>query len=512
MFKNFLQILSLFPFISMLYSGDLKDTESNLLDDRIESYLSSMTLEDKVGQIFMIEISHISPEEVSEYKIGAILNGGGSFPYGKKNHSVKDWQLLADKYFISSKNGVDGKGIPVLWGTDAVHGHNNLRGAVLYPHNIGLGATRNIDLIRDISSAVAQDVYLSGLDLTFAPAVSVPVDDRWGRTYEGFSEDPELVAKMGKAAVEGYQGELNKNFLKKGKVLATAKHFIGDGGTLNGVDKGNTVLTQKDLIDIHGQGYFSTIESGVQFIMASFNSWNGEKLHGHEHLLTNLLKKDMGFKGVVLGDWNGHQEVDGCLVSSCPEAINAGLDMFMVTDSWKSLYKNTLAQAKSGKISISRLNDAVRRVLRVKLLYGLFNKERPAYRYKSFPNETIDSKSHRDLARQAVRESLVLLKNNNKTLPLNPSKKILVIGKGAKDISKISGGWSFTWQGTGTTNKNFPGATTIYQGLERFVKKAKGEIYYSVDGKSQSKPDSAIIVIGEDPYACLLYTSPSPRD
>ena len=173
----------------------------------------------------------------------------------------------------------------------------------------------------------------------------------------------------------------------------------------------------------------------------------------------------MGFKGVVLGDWNGHQEVDGCLVSSCPEAINAGLDMFMVTDSWKSLYKNTLAQAKSGKISISRLNDAVRRVLRVKLLYGLFNKERPAYRYKSFPNETIDSKSHRDLARQAVRESLVLLKNNNKTLPLNPSKKILVIGKGAKDISKISGGWSFTWQGTGTTNKNFPGATTIYQGL-----------------------------------------------
>lgn len=501
MFKNFLQILSLFPFISMLYSGDLKDTESNLLDERIESYLSSMTLEDKVGQIFMIEISHISPEEVSEYKIGAILNGGGSFPYGKKNHSVKDWQLLADKYFISSKNGVDGKGIPVLWGTDAVHGHNNLRGAVLYPHNIGLGATRNIDLIRDISSAVAQDVYLSGLDLTFAPAVSVPVDDRWGRTYEGFSEDPELVAKMGKAAVEGYQGELNKDFLKKGKVLATAKHFIGDGGTLNGVDKGNTVLTQKDLIDIHGQGYFSTIESGVQFIMASFNSWNGEKLHGHEYLLTNLLKKDMGFKGVVLGDWNGHQEVDGCLVSSCPEAINAGLDMFMVTDSWKSLYKNTLAQAKSGKISISRLNDAVRRVLRVKLLYGLFNKERPAYRYKSFPNETIDSKSHRDLARQAVRESLVLLKNNNKTLPLNPSKKILVIGKGAKDISKISGGWSFTWQGTGTTNKNFPGATTIYQGLERFVKKAKGEIYYSVDGKSQSKPDSAIIVIGEDPYA-----------
>ena len=338
--------------------------------DEIEKILNSMTVEEKVGQIMMVEISHISPREVREYSIGAILNGGGSFPYGKKNHDVEDWRKLADEYFLASKSS--NLGIPVIWGTDAVHGHNNLKGAVLFPHNIGLGATRNETLIEDISSIVAKEVYLSGLDLTFAPAVSVPRNDLWGRTFEGFSEDPKLVASLGKASVEGYQGVLDKNFLKKGKVLATAKHFIGDGGTLNGVDKGNTVLSEEDLIEIHGQGYVSTIESDVQFVMASFNSWNGKKLHGYKYLLTDLLKNQMGFEGVVVGDWNGHQEVDGCYSYSCSETINAGLDMFMVTESWKMLYQNTLQQVKTGEISLERLNDAVRRILRVKSNYGPF--------------------------------------------------------------------------------------------------------------------------------------------
>ena len=467
--------------------------------DEIEKILNSMTVEEKVGQIMMVEISHISPREVREYSIGAILNGGGSFPYGKKNHDVEDWRKLADEYFLASKSS--NLGIPVIWGTDAVHGHNNLKGAVLFPHNIGLGATRNETLIEDISSIVAKEVYLSGLDLTFAPAVSVPRNDLWGRTFEGFSEDPKLVASLGKASVEGYQGVLDKNFLKKGKVLATAKHFIGDGGTLNGVDKGNTVLSEEDLIEIHGQGYVSTIESDVQFVMASFNSWNGKKLHGYKYLLTDLLKNQMGFEGVVVGDWNGHQEVDGCYSYSCSETINAGLDMFMVTESWKMLYQNTLQQVKTGEISLERLNDAVRRILRVKSNYGLFSKLEPSKRYLDFPLETIGSQRHRDLSRQAVRESLVLLKNNNQTLPLNPSLNFLVIGRGAKEISKAAGGWSFTWQGTGTTNKDFPGATSIYEGLELFVKKNNGTISYSKKGKFTKTPDIAILVIGEDPYA-----------
>ena len=482
----------LFSFSFFLYS-ESQDTV------RLDQLISSMTIEEKVGQIMMVEISHISPSEVKEYSIGAILNGGGSFPYGKKNHNVEDWRKLADEYYLASKNS--NLGIPVIWGTDAVHGHNNLKGAVLFPHNIGLGATRNLDLVRKISSIVAKEVYLSGLDLTFAPAVSVPRNDLWGRAFEGFSEDPDLVADLGRASVEGYQGLKGKNFLSKGNVLATSKHFIGDGGTLNGVDKGNTVLNEKDLIEIHGKGYYSTIDAGVQFVMASFNSWNGEKLHGSKYLLTDLLKDQMKFDGVVVGDWNGHQEVDGCYSYSCAKTINAGLDMFMVTDSWKMLYQNTLQQVKSGDISKERLDDAVRRILRVKTRYGLFEKNKPSDRHLDFPDESIGSKLHRDISRQAVRESLVLLKNNNRTLPLDPTRNILVIGRGANEISKAAGGWSFTWQGTGTSNEDFPGATSIYEGLEAFVKRNNGKISYSEKGKFTEIPDVAILVIGENPYA-----------
>ena len=479
--------------ISFFIGGTEKD------DLRIDKLISSMTTEEKVGQIMMVEISHISPKEVKEYSIGAILNGGGSFPYGKKNHTVEDWRKLADEYYLASKG--NNLGIPVIWGTDAVHGHNNLKGAVLFPHNIGLGATRNLDLVREISSIVAKEVYLSGLDLTFAPAVSVPRNDLWGRAFEGFSEDPELVAEMGRVSVEGYQGLKDKDFLTKGNILATSKHFIGDGGTLNGVDKGNTVLSEEDLIAIHGKGYLTTIEAGVQFVMASFNSWNGEKLHGYKYLLTDVLKEQMAFDGVVVGDWNGHQEVEGCFSYSCAQTINAGLDMFMVTDSWKMLYQNTLKQVRKGDISEDRLNDAVKRILKVKTRYGLFEKKRPSLRYLDMSRENIGSQAHRDISRQAVRESLVLLKNNKKTLPLNPNTNILVIGKGAKEISKASGGWSFTWQGTGTSNKDFPRATSIYDGLEMFINKNNGKISYSENGKFSEIPDIAILVIGENPYA-----------
>ena len=497
--NSFKLILSLCIFI---YQLSLGADENLALENKINSYLSEMSLEEKVGQILMVEIGYISPEEVQEYNIGAILNGGGSFPYKKNDHDAQDWMDLADEYYMaSSKTSKGRKSMPVFWGTDAVHGHNNLRGATIFPHNIGLGATRNPQLVEDISSAVALEIIASGLDLTFAPAVSVPRDDRWGRTYEGFSEDPELVALLGKHSVIGFQGELGNKFLSSNKILSTAKHFIGDGGTLDGVDKGNTILSEEDLINIHAKGYVSTINAGVQFVMASFNSWNGNKLHGEEYLLTNLLKEQLEFDGVVLGDWNGHQEVPGCSVDSCAQAINAGLDMFMITDNWRGLFNNTLKQVKEGQISKARLDDAVKRILRVKFRYRLIQKGKPSSRIDSPSIHFIDYKQHREIARTAVQESLVLLKNNNNTLPLNPSKKILIIGEGSKKISKATGGWSYSWQGSNLENSYFPGATSIYDGFMEIVKEGRGQIEYSEDGQYKTKPDVAILVIGENPYA-----------
>ena len=499
--KSKLFQISFFIF-ALIFHFSIVANENIGLENEIDVYLSKMSLEEKVGQLFMVEISYISPEEVREYKIGAILNGGGSFPYGKIDHTSQDWINLADEFYIASSETINGtKSMPVIWGTDAVHGHNNLKGATIFPHNIGLGATRNVELIEKIGVITAKEVAATGLDLTFAPAVSVPRDDRWGRTYEGFSEDPELVAVLGRSLVLGLQGKPKNNFLINNKVLATAKHFIGDGGTLNGVDKGNTVLSELDLKELHLPGYISAVEAGVQVVMASFNSWNGLKLHGNKYLLTNLLKDELNFDGIVLGDWNGHQEVTGCRVDSCPQAINAGLDMFMITESWKSLLKNTIYQAKEGVITKERLDDAVRRVLRVKLRFNILKKGKPSNRVAASDIRRIGSKEHRDIARLAVQQSLVLLKNNKNTLPLNPSKHILVVGNAAKTISRSTGGWSFTWQGSNTENSDFPGATSIYEGIVQKVIAQKGIVEFSKKGRYKTRPDVAILVIGEEPYA-----------
>jgi beta-glucosidase len=495
-------LISRLAIIFLFFCSSVEAKNISNHEDEIEDYLSLMTLEEKVGQLFMVEIGHISPQEVKKYKVGAILNGGGSFPRGKANHSPQDWISLADEYYLSSSSNIGNRySFPVIWGTDAVHGHNNLKGATIFPHNIGLGATRNAELVKKIGVITAKEVSATGLDLTFAPAVSVPRDDRWGRTYEGFSENPELVALLGKSLVLGLQGRPGGNFLTTDKVLATAKHFIGDGGTLNGVDKGNTVLLESDLKRIHLQGYLSTIEAGVQVVMASFNSWNGLKLHGNKYLLTNLLKEELNFDGIVLGDWNGHQEVSGCSAENCPQAINSGLDMFMVTDSWKSLLQNTIKQVKEGVISEERLNDAVTRVLRVKLRFNILEKGKPSSRVTNKDIRSIGSKDHRKIARLAVQQSIVLLKNNNNTLPLSPSKNILVIGSAAKTISRSTGGWSFTWQGSNTENSDFPGATSIYEGIAQTVLAHKGVIEFSAKGNFKNKPDVAILVIGENPYA-----------
>ncbi len=491
------------------------------LERRIEELLQAMSLEAKVGQIIQAEINNITPEEIRRYRIGSVLNGGGGWPGEEKHSTAADWQAMADGFWEASMDVPEGEpAIPILWGLDAVHGHNNVIGATLFPHNIGLGAANNPDLIRQIGRVTAREVAATGQDWNFGPTVAVARDDRWGRTYESYSEEPEVVRACGVAMVEGLQGKVGgDDFLGDEQLIATAKHFVGDGGTDQGVDQGNSLATEEEMRDIHGAGYVATLDAGVQTVMASFSSWRGSKVHGAKELLTDVLKGQMGFDGFVVGDWNAHGQVPGCSNNSCPTAVNAGLDMFMVPLDWKALYKNTLAQVRSGEISPDRLEDAVRRVLRVKIRAGLFEQGKPSSRPLARRPEIIGSAEHRDVARQAVRESLVLLKNNGGLLPLSPGARVLVAGDGADNITKQSGGWTITWQGTGNENHEFPGATSIWEGIRQVVEAAGGTAVLSPKGRFDEKPDVAIVVFGEDPYAEFLgdrdsidYSPRSDRD
>ena len=473
------------------------------IEAQIVTFLENMTLEQKVAQMIQPEIRDITVEDMRKYGFGSYLNGGGAFPNGDKHATPEDWVALAEKmYQASIDDSVDGSKIPTMWGTDAVHGHNNVIGATLFPHNIGLGAANNPDLIEQIASITAVEVMATGIDWVFAPTVAVVRDDRWGRTYEGYSEDPKIVHDYSAAIVNGLQGKADGDFLSDKRVISTVKHFIGDGGTVDGDDQGNNIDSEQSLFDIHAQGYVGGLSAGSQSVMASFNSWNGVKNHGNKYLLTDVLKTRMGFDGFVVGDWNGHGQIKGCTNESCPEAVNAGLDIFMVpTGAWKPLYENTIAQVKAGKISMSRIDDAVARILRVKLRAGLFDKPSPAKRLYSGKTELIGAQAHREVARQAVRESLVLLKNKNNLLPIAANQHVLVAGDGADNIGKQSGGWSITWQGTNNKNADFPGATSIYKGLEEQISAAGGSVTLSADGTFEQRPDVAIVVFGEEPYA-----------
>lgn len=471
------------------------------IEQKIDDLIARMTLEEKVGQILQGEIQTIQPGDIRQYHLGSVLNGGGSVPYRKENPTTEDWVTLADSFYDESMDTSDGGvAIPVIWGTDAVHGHNNARGATIFPHNIGLGATRNPQLIREIGEATAEEVRATGIDWIFAPTLAVAQNDRWGRTYESYSEAPALVAEYALAMVYGLQGKPGSNFLAPDRAVATAKHFLGDGGTDGGDDQGNAKISEAELVSIHNAGYPPAIAAGVQTVMASFNSWNGEKMHGNPMLLTGALKEKMQFDGLVVGDWNGHGQLPGCTNDSCAKAINAGIDLVMVPYDWKAMHANTLAQVKSGEISMARLDDAVRRILRVKLRAGLFD-AKPSERAGAGDPSVVGSAAHRAIGRQAVRESLVLLTNHGKILPLNPAQTVLVAGDGANNIGKQSGGWSVTWQGTGNSNDKFPGATSIYQGIRAAVEAAGGTAVLSESGDYQQKPDVAIVVFGEDPYA-----------
>jgi len=489
--------------------------EAAPLDPEVEAFvadlLGRMTLEEKVGQVIQAELRSVTPEDIKRYHLGSVLNGGGSTPNNDKHASLAAWVEFADSFYDASMDTSDGKlAIPILWGSDAVHGHSNVYGATIFPHNIGLGAANDVELLREIGAATAIEMLTTGLDWTFAPTLAVVRDDRWGRTYEGYSEDPRIVAAYAQAIIEGLQGVPGTpEHLGEDKILATAKHYLGDGGTDAGRDQGDNIDSEEDLVHIHNAGYPSAIKAGVRSVMASFSSWQGQKVHGHRYLLTTALKGYMGFNGFVVGDWNAHGQVESCSNDNCAPAFNAGIDMFMVPEDFRGLYDNLLAQVQEGTITQARLDDAVTRILRVKKQAGLFEARRPSSRPHSARQEELGSSAHRELARRAVRQSLVLLKNNNSVLPLAPAYRVLVAGDGADNVGKQTGGWTLTWQGTGNTNEDFPGATSAYAGIREAVEAAGGTVELKVEGRYEERPDVAIVVFGEDPYAEFQGDAPN---
>lgn len=470
-----------------------------------DALLARMSIERKVAQIIQPDIGSITPEDVRKYRFGTILNGGNSGPYGNDKAPATDWLKLADAYWEASTAPLaDGEPvIPAIWATDAVHGHANVPGATVFPHNIALGATGDADLIRRIGAATAVEIKVTGLDWTFAPTIAVARDDRWGRTYESYSENPELVTRLGAAMIEGLQGRAGEpGFLGKGKVAATAKHYFGDGGTAQGVDQGDVNGDLKALMAIHAAPYPAAINAGVASVMASFNSINGSKMHGNKPLLTDELRGNLGFAGVVVGDWNGHGQVKGCTNSDCPQALMAGLDIYMVPEDWKALHASLVAQVKDGTIPMARLDEAVLRVLKLKQALGIFDGEvKPSQRAYGGKWELMGSAEHRAIAREAVAKSQVLLKNAG-VLPLKPGAVIEVAGSAADNVPQQAGGWSVTWQGGGDlTAADFPGATSIWGGIAAAAKAAGSTAVLAPKGDAASKPDVAIVVFGEPPYA-----------
>lgn len=470
------------------------------MERRIAEIVDGMTLEQKIGQMTQPDIRNITPDEVAQYYIGSVLNGGGAWPGMKKDASVAEWAADARRFHEAAMRTDMTVHIPLIWGTDAVHGHNNVRGATLFPHNIGLGGANDTDLMRRIGRATAQQVRATGIGWIFAPTLAVGEDRRWGRTYESYSSDPALVARYSEAMVHGLQGELTGD----GDVVATAKHYLGDGGTFQGVDQGVNRSTEAEMITTHAAGYYPALEAGVQTVMATYNSWNDlegghdyGKLHGSREVLTDVLKDRLGFDGFVVSDWNGIEQVTGCSKSRCAQAINAGIDMVMVPEDWRAFIANTIEDVNSGAIPMSRIDDAVTRILRVKMRAGLFDRPIEEGRFTG-RTEAMDFD---DLAREAVRKSVVLLKNDNNALPLAPRSRVLVVGASADSLSNQTGGWSLTWQGTENSNNDFGGGQTLLAALRTAL--GDTNVTYSADGVGVdvTQYDAVVAVLGETPYA-----------
>lgn len=473
------------------------------MEARIARIVAGMTLRQKVGQMTQPDIRSITPDEVREHYIGSILNGGGAWPQGNKHAAVKDWTDLADAYYRASMATDMPVKIPVIWGTDAVHGHNNVFGATMFPHNIGLGAAHDPDLVGRIAAETARQVRATGITWSFAPTVAVVQSPRWGRTYESYSSDPALVHDYARAFVRGLQGDL----AGPDAVVASVKHFIGDGGTHGGIDQGETRASLADLITTHAPGYYGALEAGVQTVMVSYSSWTDSaagashgKMHGNQSLITDVLKGRLGFDGLVVSDWNAIEQVDGCTRTRCTQAVNAGIDLFMVPDDWKAFIDNTVADVESGAIPMSRIDDAVTRILRVKMRTGLFEQSPVPAADRSAAIASDDGEA---LAREAVAKSLVLLKNKRPGLfPLPRDSRILLVGRGADSVVAQLGGWSLTWQGDGTDDADFPQADDMLSALGKAVSTG-GKVDFSADasGVDPRDYDVVIAVLSENPYA-----------
>jgi beta-glucosidase len=470
-------------------------------DGRVRELLSKMTLEEKLGQMTQPEQDALKElQDIEKYFVGSLLSGGNSDP--KAGNSLQAWTDMYDRYQTEALK--TRLAIPLLYGADAVHGHNNVLGAVVFPHNIGLGCTRNPPLVESAARITAEEVRATGINWTFAPCVAVPRDERWGRTYEGFGESPELARTLGEAAVRGFQRNDLSNPLS---VLACAKHFAGDGGTLMGtgafgqkrlLDQGDTRLSEADLREIHMQGYVSTIKAGVGSIMPSYSSWNGVKVSGSKRLLTEILKQEMGFEGFLISDYNAIDQITKDYKSAIEQSINAGMDMVMVPTKYQEFFTLLRDLVKEGRVPMSRIDDAVSRILRVKFAMGLMDKGRSVMADRSL-HKTFGSQEHRQVARECVRQSIVLLKNDKRTLPVSKrAARIHVGGKSADDIGNQCGGWTIGWQGK--SGEVTPGGTTILKAIQQSVSQAT-KVTFTKDGTGADGADLGILVIGETPYA-----------
>lgn len=495
------------------------------VERRVAEILGQLTLQEKVGQMIQPELAELTCEDVREYRIGSALNGAGIWPGGKRHASVADWVETIDRFWTAAEEAWRDRPfrIPFMWATDAVHGHNNVHGATIFPHNIGLGAAGDPDLVRRIGEATAREVAATGMDWIFAPTVTTPRDRRWGRYYEGYSEDPAVVHAYGRAMVEGLQGDVTA-LRTDGKVLATLKHWIADGGTENGSDRGIARCSEDVLRNIHAQGFLAGIEAGAQCVMVSFSSWDNpanydhtpgraqpynHKVHGSRYLITDVLKNALGFDGVVISDWDAHAEVAGCSPGDAGYAINAGLDVLMVAgrEDWQSVYRTTIRQVRDGVIPMARIDDAVTRILRVKMRAGLWDKPRPRDRALTAPGTGIvGCAEHRALAREAARASLVLLKNTPGLLPLSRTARVLVTGSAADDLSKQCGGWTLSWQGDDVDRADLPDGTTLADAVRLVVGAERCVVDPALEHADPADFDVALVALGEDAYAEMRGT------
>ena len=496
---TFCTLLSI-TFLGFINSGSNhqgSEAANSTINIKVDSLLSMMNLDEKIGQMTQVDILALKEfSDISKYSLGSILCGGNS---EIKDESASGWANYYDSlqsYALKSRLK-----IPIIYGVDAVHGHNNVLGAVIFPHNIGMGCTNDPKLAEEEGRVTAEEITGTGMNWDFAPCIAVARNERWGRTYESYGETPELVSEMGSAFVKGLQdSKLNSET----SVIACAKHYLGDGGTTNGKDQGNTECDEATLRKIHLPGYIAAIKAGVKTIMVSYSSWNGTKMHGNKYLLTDLLKNELGFKGFVVSDWAAIDQLGPDYKSDIEKSINAGLDMIMIPNGpgQKNNYIEFINDLKdlvdSGIVPMSRINDAVKRILRVKLEIGIFQHPFTNREYTS----QVGSKSHREIARQCVRESLVLLKNSDNILPLSKNiKDIVVAGKSANDIGNQCGGWTISWQGE--SGNVTPGGTTIYEAIKQAVS-PNTKVILSKDGSDVSSADVAVVCIGEKPYAEMI--------